>query len=152
MDALPVFLFAGTLTLAWQAWADLKDKDLKEPNVFSKRSWFMMGVLVTLVLALKYNFWLYVGIIFGASILLSLPYWKNFLGEGDREALRWIITGLLIIDAPTLAIFALFLGLFSGIVFLARRLYKVNGDLPYFPTMLAAFLMCDAIFWLPSIL
>lgn len=143
MIPLNAFLGTGTFVLAWQAWNDLKDHDLKEPNIFSKRSWFMQGCLLILVLTTGFNIWLYASLSIGIALLLSLKQIKKVLGEGDIEAFRWIFTGLIILSPVLLVWFSIYLCFFTISQSIGRKLIQTKKIIPFFPTIFAAFIIID---------
>lgn len=150
MNPLNLFLAIGTFSLFWQTFADIKDKDLKDPYVFSKRSWLMMGVLLSLVLFTNFNFLIYLAALIGASLVFSLPSFRKNIGEGDIEALRWIVVGFIISDVFLLALFCFALALFTVVITVSRRFFKVDKEqLAYFPAIFGAFLLCDFVILFP---
>lgn len=107
----------------------------------------MYGVLLTLILVASLNFWFYLAAIIGTAIVSSAKF-MPMLGDGDREALRWIFPGFLVLDYWLGITYLLSFCFLLAFYALARRLLKIKGTTPGFPVLFGAFVINAAIAWL----
>jgi len=138
MSASSVFFFLGTITLLLQAW-----QDYKKQTVDQRRTSFMYGVVITLLLVTKANLLSYF-LMIGLAVFLAIIT-KDYLGKGDKEALYWLLPGIYIAkDALAVLAFLAFFTLFSASLFIANRLtHKAKKDQkkPAFPLLILAFIL-----------
>jgi len=107
----------------------------------------MYGVLLALILAARLNFLLYFAAIIGTIIATSAKA-MSMLGEGDREALRWIFPGFLVLNWWLGVTYLLSFCLLAAVYVLVRKLLKIEKKTPGFPILFGAFIINASIAWL----
>lgn len=122
MDAIFYFCFAALMTLVIEF-----NSDLKTMLLDSRRNWFMQGITIALcsVTGNLYNYLILVLILIIFNLVVKkIEKKKNrvILGDGDKELLRWLVPGLIIINfiAPILFLVFFMLGLIL-LGYLSRR-------------------------------
>lgn len=135
-----IFFWVGLFVLAMQTYSDLKSGEID-----SRRSWFMYGVILALVLVSGMWFWAYFLFMLAAGVLVSFT--KKALADGDRETLVWASVGFFVINPFFLFTFLLsFVSLLAVHVFL-RRLIKKQGVSAGLPVLFGAFVINFFLFY-----
>ena len=139
-----VFLFSAFFILLMQVY-----KDMQTQTIDSRRNWVIQGELLAFVLLGFVNFIAYLALVI-ATTLFNVFFLKSFWGDGDKEILAWLLPGLILLAGPFYALVFLFsFVLFSGAVFMAKRLFKMpaNAKGPGVPIIFGAYLMVVALYY-----
>lgn len=128
------------LILTWQDYRHNMDID-------DRKNYFMMGASLMLITAYSrplYYFLIVLAVILG--IRLTLNHFK-VIGEGDSNALAWILYGLSIINPFKAAWFAAFFLILTIIHSIAKNvIFKYKGPVPFFSVILISFVFNCCLF------
>ena len=135
MELIVLWAFVGLLNLLILTYQDIKNHMI----IDDRKNLVMLGLTVSLLSLGYFRSWYYLALI---VVVLLLTNWigkKQFFGDGDVSAFRWLFLGFGYIHPLSFAIFGTNLLLWSAAHMGAKKIFKIRGATPYFAVILASF-------------
>lgn len=148
--------YIGTVMLIFMTYTDIK----KNRTIDDRKNWVMTGLSISIISYANNPFTYTISVFIILIILRQLFLKFKVIGEGDINALSWIMLGYGLINIFKLFFFALFFALittiytglkYSYIYFLNRTSQTkttLNVNTPFMPVIFATFVFCNWFFWL----
>lgn len=141
---LGYWAFFGTLYLIILTYQDIRHKRL----VNDRYNYLMIGVTISLtshVSVILWRIFIFIGVILALFIFLNK---FKVLGEADIKTISWIFLGYGIINVFYLLWFTAWFIIITLLHYGILKAYRVKGYVPYYPVILASFVVNCIIFHL----
>lgn len=114
----------------------------KKMWVDDRKNSFMLGLTVSIVALVHLKIIYLLGIV---AVTLLLQWYlkrKNVFGEADVNSITWMFLGFGFINVWNLIIFLCILSiLYVLYVFCKKIIFKYSGEVPFYPILLASFIL-----------
>lgn len=116
-------------------------KDYKNKGWIDERyNFFMSGIAISLVSHVKRNIIYMLTLILVIIILFTVFKKKKILGEGDIQAISWILMGLGILGVPYFIIFStIFITCTLIYILMKKYIFRYKLPTPFFGVLLISF-------------
>ncbi|MEM5810093.1 MAG: hypothetical protein QW156_04375 [Candidatus Aenigmatarchaeota archaeon] len=123
-------------------------KDVKKAKIDSRYNYLCFGAYLIILLTSKITLLYFISLILITFLFTYLLRRGNFLGQGDLEALSWIIPSTILINAYNLITFFIFLSLFYILTIIIFKYYLNKNPITFYPAIFLSFVVANYNFFI----